>query len=210
MIGFGIAAQQLSPGNVELQLLENAFATVFVLPVLILIFGPVSGAQSTPSCPRCDSAPGLRSWRETAMYIPAQIMRMHRRCCSCRPYVRQRTGELEHNAQTDPTPLPRRSLRDSRPGAPHPTAVGAYIGAAHFFTRSNSFANPAITIGRVFSNSFAGIAPSSTPGYIVAQPLGAALGFVLLRWHYPTKRIRIARATDPLAPQAISAAQHER
>ena len=71
-----------------------------------------------------------------------------------------------------------------------PWAVGAYIGAAYFFTSSASFANPAITIGRIFSDTFAGIAPSSAPGFIVAQLFGAAVGFLLVRWFYPAQRVR--------------------
>jgi arsenate reductase len=69
-----------------------------------------------------------------------------------------------------------------------PAAVGAYIGAAYFFTSSSSFANPAITIGRIFSDSFAGIAPASAPGFIAAQLIGATLAFLLLKWFYPARR----------------------
>jgi glycerol uptake facilitator-like aquaporin len=221
VIGSGIAAQQLSPGDVGLQLLENAFATAFGLPVLILIFGPVSGAHFNPVVSLVDSATGLRSWRETAMYIPAQIIG----CIAGAVLANLMFASAPVSWSTTHRLTPPHFLAEvvatvglvlvifvlARTGRVHltPTAVGAYIGAAYFSTSSSSFANPAITIGRVFSDSFAGIAPSSAPGYIVAQFLGAALGFVLLRWYYPTKPIRTVPAADSLDPQAISAAQHE-
>ena len=199
VIGSGIAAQRLSPGDVGLQLLENALATALGLPVLILIFGPVSGAHFNPVVSLVDSATGMRAWRDTALYIPAQIIG----CITGAVLANLMFAGAPVSWSTNDRLTPPHFLAEvvataglilvifvlARTGRAHltPAAVGAYIGAAYFFTSSTSFANPAITIGRMFSDTFAGIAPGSAPGYIVAQLLGAALGFAVLRWFYPTR-----------------------
>lgn len=198
VVGSGIAAQQLSPNDVGLQLLENALATALGLFAIILIFAPVSGAHFNPVVSLVDAALGHRSWRDVAAYVPAQIL-------GCI------TGAVVANLMFA---LPAASISGAeRLTAPHlfaeviataglvlvifslarsgradlaPAAVGAYIGAAYFFTSSASFANPAITIGRMFSDTFAGIAPSAAPGYIAAQLAGGLLGLVLVRLFYPT------------------------
>ena len=200
VVGSGIAAQQLSPTDTGLQLLENALVTALGLPVLILIFAPVSGAHFNPVVSLVDSVSGLRSWRDTALYIPAQIVG----CILGAMLANLMFGEPAVNFSTTQRFTPAHFLAEivatmglilvifvlARTGRARvtPAAVGAYIGAAYFFTSSSSFANPAITIGRMFSDTFAGIAPTSAPGFIVAQLIGAAIGFVLVRWFYPTRR----------------------
>jgi len=201
VIGSGIAAQSLSPDDVGLQLFENAFATALGLPVLILIFGPVSGAHFNPVVSLVDSASGMRSWKDTFLYIPTQIVG----CILGAILANLMFGRAAVSISTT-----------DRITAPHflaeivatagliliifalartdranltPAAVGAYIGAAYFFTSSSSFANPAITIGRMFSDTFAGIAPASAPGFIVAQLVGAAGGYFLVRFLYPSRRV---------------------
>ena len=200
VVGSGIAAQRLSPGDTGLQLLENAFATVLGLPVLILIFGPLSGAHFNPVVSLVDSASGLRAWRDTAAYIPAQIAG----CILGAMLANLMFGDPAVSISTTERLTPAHFLAEvvataglilvifvlARTDRAHvtPWAVGAYIGAAYFFTSSASFANPAITIGRIFSDTFAGIAPGSAPGFIAAQLLGAAIAFLLVRWFYPSRQ----------------------
>lgn len=200
VVGSGIAAQRLSPSDTGLQLLENALATALGLPVLILIFGPVSGAHFNPVVSLVDSASGLRSWRDTALYIPTQIIG----CILGAILANLMFGEPAISISSHERLTPGGFLAEivataglilvifvlARTGRAHltPAAVGAYIGAAYFFTSSTSFANPAITIGRMFSDSFAGIAPSSAPGFIAAQLVGAAVGYLIVRWLYPARR----------------------
>jgi arsenate reductase len=200
VIGSGIAAQRLSPADTGLQLLENAFATALGLPVLILIFGPLSGAHFNPVVSLVDSASGLRPWRDTVAYIPTQIAG----CILGAILANLMFGDPAVSISTTDRLTAAHFLAEivaaaglilvifvlARTDRAHvtPWAVGAYIGAAYFFTSSASFANPAITIGRMFSDTFAGIAPSSAPGFIAAQLIGAALAFLLVRWLYPTVR----------------------
>ena len=207
VVGSGIAAQRLSPDDVGLQLLENALATALGLPVLIVIFGPVSGAHFNPVVSLIDSASGLRRWRDTALYIPTQILGCIAGAVLANlmfgdPAIRWSTTDrltaphfLAEVVATAGLILVIFALARTDRAGLTPVAVGAYIGAAYFFTSSTSFANPAITIGRMFSDTFAGIAPASVPGFIAAQLLGAAIGFLLLRWLYPTRKsIPVARS----------------
>lgn len=197
VVGSGIAAQRLSPTDTGLQLLENALATALGLPVLIIIFGPVSGAHFNPVVSLADSVSGLRSWRDTALYIPTQIVG----CILGAMLANLMFGDPAVSISSNDRLTPPHFLaeivataglilvifvlaRTDRTNLT-PVAVGAYIGAAYFFTSSASFANPAITIGRIFSDTFAGIAPTSAPGFIIAQLIGAAVGFLILRWLYP-------------------------
>ncbi|MBH0099617.1 aquaporin family protein [Salinibacterium sp. NSLL150] len=201
VIGSGIAAQQLSPNDVGLQLLENALATAFGLGVLILVFMTVSGAHFNPVVSIVDSLSGLRSWRDTALYIPTQIVG----CIVGAILANLMFGQAAVTISTTVRLTPGHFLSEVvataglimvifalvRTGRANlaPIAVGVYIGGAYFFTSSTSFANPAITIGRMFSDTFAGIAPGSAPGFIAAQLIGAAIGFGLVRWVFPERRI---------------------
>ena len=197
VIGSGIAAQRLSPDDVGLQLLENAFATALGLPVLILVFAPISGAHFNPVVSLVDSISGLRSWRDTALYIPTQIIgcmggAVVANLMFADPAITISTTErltpahfLAEVVATAGLILVIFSLARSGRANLTPLAVGAYIGAAYFFTSSASFANPAITIGRMFSDTFAGIAPASAPGFIGAQLLGAAIGYLVVRVLHP-------------------------
>jgi arsenate reductase len=201
VIGSGIAAQQLSPNDVGLQLLENALATAFGLGVLILVFMTVSGAHFNPVVSIVDSLSGLRSWRDTALYIPTQIagcivgavlanLMFAQAAVTFSTTVRLTPGHFlsEVVATAGLIVVIFALVRTGRPNLA-PIAVGAYIGGAYFFTSSTSFANPAITIGRMFSDTFAGIAPSSAPGFIAAQLIGAAIGFGFVRWLFPERHV---------------------
>ncbi|WP_231604986.1 MIP/aquaporin family protein [Salinibacterium sp. SWN139] len=201
VIGSGIAAQQLSPGDAGLQLLENALATALGLGVLILVFMTVSGAHFNPVVSIVDSLSGLRSWRDTAFYIPAQVVGCIVGAILANLMFAQAAVTFSTTVRLTPAHFLSEVVATAglivvifalvRTGRANlaPIAVGAYIGGAYFFTSSTSFANPAITIGRMFSDTFAGIAPGSAPGFIAAQLLGAAVGFGLVRWVFPERRI---------------------
>jgi glycerol uptake facilitator-like aquaporin len=197
VIGSGIAAQSLSPSDTGLQLLENALATALGLPVLILLFITVSGSHFNPVVSLVDASLGGTSLRDVALYIPAQIAgciggAVLANLMFSAPPVSISTNDrlslphlLAEVVATAGLVLVIFVLARTGRQTVIPVAVGAYIGAAYFFTSSTSFANPAITIGRVFSDSFAGIAPGSAPAFIAAQLVGGAIGFALVRWFVP-------------------------
>jgi arsenate reductase len=210
VIGSGIAAAQLSPGNTGLELLENAAATAAGLFAIILMFGPVSGGHFNPVVSFVDAAfSGLR-WRDAAAYLPAQVagcvggavvanLMFSRAAVSLSAQHRASPGHfLAEIIATLGLLLVIFAL--ARSGRAHvtPAAVGAYIGAAYFFTSSASFANPAITIGRMFSDTFAGIAPSSVPSFVAAQILGGVLAVGVIWMLYPG--VTRAEAADIIVP----------
>ncbi|GFG51439.1 aquaporin [Mycolicibacterium agri] len=202
VVGSGIAAAQLSPGDVGVQLLENSIATAFGLAVLILLFGPVSGAHFNPAVSAADWLLGRRagtgiSGQHLVAYtivqaiggvagaLLANIM-FDRQVFEIATKDRLTTGHLigEVVATAGLIALIFTLARTGRAGL-SAAAVGAYIGAAYWFTSSTSFANPAVTIGRAFSDSFAGIAPNSVPAFIAAQLVGALIGLTLVVALYP-------------------------
>lgn len=197
VVGSGIAAQRLSPGDVGLQLFENAFATALGLAVLILVFATVSGAHFNPVVTIADIALHRRSWATAAVYLPVQVVgciagAILANVMFAAPAVEWSTTDrsgwpllLSEVVATAGLILVIFAL--VRTGRSHlaAPAVGAYIGAAYFFTSSSSFANPAITIGRMFTDTFAGIAPASALPFIAAQFVGAALGFAAVRVFFP-------------------------
>lgn len=202
VVGSGIAAEQLSPGNIGLQLLQNSTATVFGLTVLILIFGPVSGAHFNPAVSLADWVLGRRSGSglslpEVGTYVVAQTAgaisgsvlanAMFDVGTSISTKDRLTPGHLlgEVVATAGLILLIFALARTSR-GVLAAPAVGAYIGAGYWFTSSTSFANPAVTVGRMFSDTFAGILPGSVPGFVLAQLVGAAAGVGLLLILFPT------------------------
>ncbi len=202
VIGSGIAASRLSPNDVGLQLLENAFATALGLAVLILMIGPVSGAHFNPVVSAVDwwlgrrTGSGLTS-RDVTAYVPAQIIGgvlgavlanlMYGEAAVSWSTTDRSAGHLwlGEVVATAGLIVLIFALVSSGRAAFAPAAVGAYIGSAYWFTSSTSFANPAVTIGRAFSDTFAGIAPGSLPGFLIAQLVGAAVGVGLLRLLYP-------------------------
>jgi glycerol uptake facilitator-like aquaporin len=197
VVGSGIAAAKLSPGNTGLELLENTAATVGALVALILALGPVSGAHFNPVVTLADRVFGGISTGDAAAYITAQI-------------TGALGGALLANAMFAlPTLEASTKTRSAGPlwlaevvatfglvvvifgvvrsgrAAAAPFAVGAYIGGAYFFTSSTSFANPAVTVGRTITNTFAGIRPSSAPAFIAMQLVGGALAVAAVRILYP-------------------------
>ena len=208
VVGSGIAATTLTPGDAGLQLFYNSTATILGLTVLILLMGPVSGAHFNPLVSAADwwlgrrSATGLPA-RELGAYAAVQVLGAiagavlanlmfdegHGLSGKDRSGSHLWLGELVATAGLIALIF---ALARSQRGAWAAPAVGAYIGAAYWFTSSTAFANPAVTLGRVFSDSFAGIAPGSVPGFLIAQLAGTVLGVGLVRILYPD----VAAAAD--------------
>ena len=211
VIGSGIAAQQLSPGDTGLQLLENALATAGGLFAIILMFGPVSGGHFNPVVSLVDARFGGLGRRDALAYVPAQIAGCMIGAIAANAMFaltavsvseKHRASEAHLLAEIIATVgllLVIFSLARTRRISTVPAAVGAYIGAAYFFTSSTSFANPAITVGRMFSDTFAGIAPSSVPGFVLAQLVGGLVAIELIRALYPD--ITRAEAAEVVMPR---------
>ncbi|HZM56289.1 MAG TPA: MIP/aquaporin family protein [Acidimicrobiales bacterium] len=214
VIGSGIAAQTLSPGNIGLQLFENAAATATGLFAIILMFGPISGAHFNPVVSFVDAGFGGLQWRAAAAYAPFQIVGCIAGAVLANVMFSQAAISIstKHRASgphwvsevvaTVGLILVIFALARSERSQFAPAAVGAYIGAAYLFTSSTSFANPAITVGRMFSDTFAGIAPSSVPSFISAQIVGGLLAFGLVKLLYPG--LTKAEAADIIEPHLRS------
>jgi len=197
VIGSGIAAQQLSPHDTGLALFENAAATAAGLFAIILMFGPVSGGHFNPVVSLADASFGGISWPDALAYIPAQLAGCISGAVLANGMFARSAVSISTHHRASPAHLLAEvvataglvvvifSLARTRRLASAPAAVGAYIGAAYFFTSSTSFANPAIAVGRMFSETFAGIAPASVPGFIATQLLGGLFGVLIIRVLYP-------------------------
>jgi glycerol uptake facilitator-like aquaporin len=198
VIGSGIAAQQLSPGETGLELFENAAATAAGLFAVIVMFGAVSGGHFNPIVSFVDAVFGGLSWRDAVAYVPAQVGGCVAGAIVANVMFSRAAVELSTKNRASPAHFLSEvvatvglllvifALARSGRSQSTPAAVGAYIGAAYFFTSSTSFANPAITIGRSLSNTFAGIAPSSVPSFIGAQILGGVVAVGLIVVLYPS------------------------
>jgi glycerol uptake facilitator-like aquaporin len=198
VVGSGIAAQQLSPDDVGLQLLENAVATGAGLVALILAFGPVSGGHFNPVVTLADRFFGGVSNRQVAVYLPAQLaggavgavlanLMFELPAVSVSTKVRSGGGLWlsEALATFGLVVLVFALVRAGRV-ALAPFAVGAYIAAAYWWSSSTSFANPMIDLARTLSDTFAGIAPASVPMFVVMQLVGGAVGVAAVAVLYPT------------------------
>jgi len=197
VIGSGIAAQTLSPNDVGLELLENAAATGAGLFAIILMFGPVSGGHFNPVVSLVDASFGGLRWRDAAAYIPAQVGGCILGAVAANGMFALTAVSISTKHRASAAHLFAEVIATlgllivifalARTGrtSKAPAAVGAYIAAAYFFTSSTSFANPAISVGRMFSDTFAGIAPASVPGFVAAQLVGGAAAILVLRALYP-------------------------
>ncbi|HEY3733660.1 MAG TPA: MIP/aquaporin family protein [Streptosporangiaceae bacterium] len=210
VIGSGIAAQRLSPGDTGLELLENAAATATGLYAVILMFGPVSGGHFNPVASFADAFFGGLSWRDAAAYLPAQVagctggaivanLMFALAAVSISAKHRASPGHfLSEIVATLGLILVIFALARTGRSRSAAAAVGAYIGAAYFFTSSASFANPAINICRIFSATFAGIAPSSVPSFASAQIIGGVIAVGVIKALYPD--VTPAQAADVIVP----------
>jgi glycerol uptake facilitator-like aquaporin len=197
VIGSGIMAERLAAGNLAVALIANTGATVAVLATLIALFGPVSGAHFNPAVSLVQALRGALAWREAAAYVLIQILG----CCAgailahamfslplIQSSLHARTGIAQWIAEFVATLGLLLVVLGHRKAEDAPWMVAAWIGAAYWFTSSTSFANPAITIARALSNTFAGISPSHVPAFILAQLLGALAAIPVARLLFPRTR----------------------
>jgi glycerol uptake facilitator-like aquaporin len=209
VVGSGIFAQRLSPGDEGLQLLENSTATAFGLMALILAFGKVSGAHFNPVVTLADRVLGGVDTRRALAYIGAQMvggcagtvvanLMFDLAAVEWSTHTRSSGGLWlgEVVATFGLLTVILGVVRSGRSGAA-PFAVGAYIGAAYWFTSSTSFANPAVTVARTLTDTFAGIRPSSVPLFVIAQCAGAAAAVALARFLHPALPDRAERIVVP-------------
>ena len=223
VVGSGIAAQELSPNDVGLQLLQNSTATVLGLTVLILLFGPVSGAHLNPVVSAADWLLGRRAGTgltgaEVGAYTVVQTVGAVAGAVLANVMFDIDVTQLSTKERAGANLLVAEvvataglvalifALGRTGRGALAAPAVGAYIGAAYWFTSSTSFANPAVTVGRMFSDTFAGIDPASVPGFVVAQLVGGLVGIALVRYLYPdvgsvAGDVVVPHATHPSATE---------
>ena len=212
VIGSGIAAQRLSPSDVGLELFENAAATAAGLYTIILMFGPISGAHFNPVVSLVDASFGGLSWGRTFAYIPVQVAGCVAGAITANGMFAAAAVSISTKHRASAAHLLAEvvatlglllvifSLARTKRAGSAAAAVGAYIGAAYFFASSTSFANPAISVGRMFSDSFAGIAPASVAAYAIAQLVGGLAAIVVIRLLYPD--VTPADAASVLLPHA--------
>jgi glycerol uptake facilitator-like aquaporin len=197
VVGSGIMAERLAGGNVAIALMANAVATGAGLVAIILTFGPISGAHLNPAVTLADASQGGTPWDAVLPYMAVQVVAaifgvvlanvmFGEPAITWSTHVRSGPPQLlsEFVATFGLLSVIWGTVR-SRPAAV-PFAVGAYITAAYWFTPSTSFANPAVTIARAFTDTFAGIRPADVPPFIVAQLAGAAAATALFRWLVPS------------------------
>jgi len=197
VVGSGIMGERLAGGNVAIALLANTLATGAMLVALILTFGPISGAHFNPAVTVADASQGGLAWREVPVYIAAQISGAFAGVAAahlmfCEPLFFASRHVRAGNAQFFSEFIATFGLLSIIWGCARlrstavPFAVGAYITGAYWFTSSTSFANPAVTLARAASDTFAGIRPADAPGFIVAQFAGAMAATLLFRWLVPS------------------------
>lgn len=197
VVGSGIMGDRLAEGNVAIALLANTIATGAMLVALILTFGPISGAHLNPAVTLADASQGGLAWREVPVYIAAQILGAFAGVAAAHlmfgepvffasRHVRAGGGQLfsEFVATFGLLSIIWGCSRLRSSAVPF--AVGAYITGAYWFTSSTSFANPAVTLARAASDTFAGIRPADAPGFIVAELGGAMAATLLFRWLVPS------------------------
>ena len=197
VVGSGIMGERLAGGNVAIALLANTLATGAGLVALILTFGPISGAHFNPAVTLADASQGGLPWREVPAYVLAQVLGAFAGVATAHVMFREPALFCaSHHERSGMAQLTSEFVAtfglfaviwgcSRRRADMVPFAVGAYITAAYWFTASTSFANPAVTLARAASDTFAGIRPVDAPGFIVAQLAGAAVATALFRWLVP-------------------------
>ena len=198
VVGSGIMGERLSGGNVAIALLANTLATGAALVALILTFGPISGAHLNPAVTLAEAWRGATAWRLVPVYIAAQILgavagvacahlMFGEALFTASRHVRAGGGQLfsEFIATFGLVAVIRSCVRFQPSSVPF--AVGAYITGAYWFTASTSFANPAVTLARALTDTFAGIRPIDVPGFIAAQLAGAFAAAALFAWLIPAQ-----------------------
>ena len=196
VVGSGIMGERLANGNIAVALLANTLATGAALVALILTFGPISGAHFNPVVSIADASQGGLSWPQTGGYVVAQIVGALVGVALADAMFGEPVYAWSEHARSGLPQILSETVATfgllsviwgcarRRPDAV-PFAVGAYITAAYWFTASTSFANPAVTLARALTNTFAGIRPSDVPGFLVGQTVGAVAATALFRWLVP-------------------------
>lgn len=204
VVGSGIMGERLAAGNVALALLANTLATGAGLVTLILTFGSISGAHFNPAVTLADAMQGGLPWRDVPVYIVAQVLGAFAGVALAHVMFGEplffasthvRAGAAQLVSEFVATFGLLATIWGTIRTRPHavPFAVGAYITAAYWFTASTSFANPAVTLARAASNTFAGIRPADVPGFVAAQLFGATAATLVFAWLVPALP-RLARA----------------
>jgi len=207
VVGSGIMAERLAGGNVAIALLANTLATGAGLVALILTFGPISGAHFNPAVTLADAVMGGLAWRDVLPYMAAQVVGAFSGVAVAHVMFGQALFSPSQHARSGPAQLVSEFVAtfgllsviwgvSRRHEHYTPFAVGAYITAAYWFTSSTSFANPAVTLARAASDTFAGIRPIDAPGFIAAQLVGAAAATALFRWLVPSLPQTAGRVVD--------------
>lgn len=197
VIGSGIMGERLSGGNVAMALLANSLATGTGLVALIITFGPISGAHFNPVVTLADASLGGMAWREVPLYVAAQVLGAFVGAATAHLMFNEPLFSASQHARAGATQWMSEFVATfglltvilgcaQRRTSTTAFAVGAYIAAAYWFTASTSFANPAVTLARAASDTFAGIRPQDAPGFIAAQITGAASAAVIMRWLIPS------------------------
>ena len=198
VVGSGIMAERLSGGNEALALLGNTLPTGAILVVLILVFGPLSGAHFNPVVTLVFALRRDIGWKAGLAYLPAQVSGAVIGVTAAHLMFAEPVFQISEKLRNGPTQafsefvatfgLITTILGTQRYRAETtPLAVGLYISAAYWFTASTSFANPAVTIARSLTNSFSGIAPESVPAFLAAQCAGAIFAFAIFGWLFRTR-----------------------
>jgi glycerol uptake facilitator-like aquaporin len=209
VVGSGIMGERLAGGNVAVALLANTLATGAALVALVLTFGPISGAHFNPAVTLADAALGGRPWREVAAYVIAQIAGAFAGVAAADVMFELPAYSASRHARTGPSQWLSEGVAtfgllaviwgcSRRRASAVPFAVGAYITAAYWFTASTSFANPAVTLARAATDTFAGIRPADVPAFVAAQLAGAALATAVFRWLVPASPPAAAPAAERL------------
>ena len=210
VVGSGIMAERLAGGNVAIALLANTIATGSTLVALILTFGAISGAHFNPAVTIADASLGGIAWREVPVYVAAQIVGAFAGVAAADLMFGLPIYFASRHERSGPAQLFSEFIAtfgllaiiwgcSRRRSAAVPFAVGAYITAAYWFTASTSFANPAVTLARSSSDTFAGIRPTDTPAFIAAQLTGALAATLLFRWLVPSGTAKDTASGSPAA-----------
>ncbi|CAG9172745.1 MIP/aquaporin family protein [Cupriavidus pinatubonensis] len=199
VVGSGIMGERLDGGNVAIALLANTLATGAGLVVLILTFGPVSGAHFNPAVTLADALQGGISWKDAVVHMVAQLLGAFVGVAVAHGMFDLPLYAASTHARAGPSQWFSEFVATfgllsiiwgcvRQRASAVPFVVGAYVTSAYWFTASTSFANPAVTLARAATNTFSGIRPGDAPGFVVAQLLGALVATTLFRWLLPTTR----------------------
>jgi glycerol uptake facilitator-like aquaporin len=217
VVGSGVMGDRLASGNVAVALLANSIATGAALVALILAFGSISGAHFNPAVTIADAWQGETAWRDVPLYISAQFVGAVAGVVAAHLMFREPLFFASTHARSGPAQLLSEFIATfglltviwgcakARPSAV-PYAVGTYIAAAYWFTSSTSFANPAVTVARAMTNTFAGIRPTDVPGFILFQLAGAFAATILFRWLQGEQKLSSPKPLNRMKTKEIGSA----